>query len=149
MPVIDQSVVVARPPAEVFDFLVRGENLPLWDESVLECTPLNSGPVGVGTRFLGASSILGRRIPWTVEVTEFVPGVRSESRAVDGRLSFTVSYEVHPVPEGTQVRYRLVADAGVGTAFGLALGPVVQKVQTKTVKANLDRLVHLLEATAA
>jgi len=36
MPVIDETVAIARPAAEVFDFLMRAENLPRWDSSMLE-----------------------------------------------------------------------------------------------------------------
>jgi len=149
MPVIDQSVVIARPAAEVFDFLVHAANLPRWDSSMLECVQLDSAPVTVGTRYRGASKILGRRLEWTTEVIDFVPGVRSESKTVEGALKFTVSYEVAPTPGGTRLRYRLAADSGLGGAFGRAMEPIVEKAQTKVVKANLDTLTQLLEQRAA
>jgi uncharacterized membrane protein len=149
MPVIDQSVVIARPAAEVFEFLVRAENLPRWDSSMLECVQVGSGPVTVGTRYRGASKILGRRIEWTTEVIDFVPDVRSESRTIEGTLKFTVSYELSETPEGTNVCYRLVADSGLDGAFGRAMESIVEKAQTKVVKGNLDTLVVLLEQQAA
>lgn len=149
MPVIDQSVVIARPAAEVFDFLVHAANLPRWDSSMLECVQLDSAPVTVGTRYRGASKILGRRLEWTTEVIDFVPGVRSESKAVEGTLKFTVAYEVEAAPEGTRLRYRLAADSGLGGAFGRAMEPIVEKAQTKVVKANLVTLTRLLEQRAA
>ena len=149
MPVIDETVVIARPAEEVFDFLALAEYLPRWDSSVLECVQVGSGPVTVGTRYRGASRIVGRRIEWTTEVTEFVPGVRMTSRSVEGPLTFTVSYEVSSCPAGTTLRYRLAAESGLGGAFGRALEPIVQRAQTKVVRANLDTLVRLLEQRAA
>lgn len=149
MPVIDQSAVIARPAAEVFDFLARAENLPRWDSSILECVQLDAEPVTVGTRYRGASKILGQRIEWTTEVTDFVPGRRSESKSVDGQLRFTVSFDLSAVAEGTRLRYRLVADSGLGGAFGRAMEPIIEKAQAKVVKANLATLVRLLEQQAA
>ena len=149
MPVIDETVVIARPPAEVFDFLMRAENLPRWDSSMLECVQVGSGVVTVGTRYRGASTVLGRRIEWTTEVVEFVPGARAASRSVEGPLTFTVSYEVSAAPAGTTLRYRLAAESGLGGAFGRAMEPIVQRAQTKVVRANLDKLVRLLEQRAA
>jgi hypothetical protein len=32
MPVIDETVVIARPAGEVFDFLMLAENLPLLEQ---------------------------------------------------------------------------------------------------------------------
>ena len=149
MPVIDENVVIARPAGEVFDFLARAENLPRWDASMLECVQVGSGAVTVGTRYRGASKILGRRIEWATEVTEFVPGVRMASRSVEGPLTFTVSYEVSASHEGTTLRYRLAAESGLGGAFGRAMEPIVERAQTKVVRANLGKLASLLEQHAA
>ena len=149
MPVIDETVVIARPAEEVFDFLALAEYLPRGDSSVLECVQVGSGPVTVGTRYRGASRIVGRRIEWTTEVTEFVPGVRMTSRSVEGPLTFTVSYEVSSCPAGTTLRYRLAAESGLGGAFGRALEPIVERAQTKVVRTNLDKLASLLEQPAA
>ena len=149
MPVIDETVVIARPAGEVFDFLMAAENLPRWDSSMLECVQVDSAPVTVGTRYRGASKILGRRIEWATEVTQFVPGVRAASQSVEGPLTFTVSYEVSPAPAGTTLRYRLAAESGLGGAFGRALEPIVERAQTKVVRANLDKLASLLKQRAA
>ena len=149
MPVIDETVVIARPPGEVFDFLTQAENLPRWDSSMLECAQVGVGAVAVGTRYRGASKILGRRIEWITEVVELVPGVRAVSRSVAGPLTFTVSYEVSASPAGTTLRYRLAAESGLDGAFGRAMEPIVQRAQTKVVQANLGTLARLLEQRAA
>lgn len=149
MPVIDETVVITRPADEVFDFLMVAENLPRWDSSMLECAQVGSGAVTAGTRYRGASTILGRRIEWTTEVVEFVPGVSAVSQSVEGPLTFTVSYEVSAAPAGTALRYRLAAESGLDGAFGRAMEPIVQRAQTKVVRANLDQLARLLEQRAA
>jgi len=149
MPVIDETAVIARPAGEVFDFLMSAENLPRWDSSMLECAQVGDEAVALGTRYRGASTILGRRIEWTTEVVEFEPGVRAASRSVEGPLTFTVSYELSASPAGTTLRYRLAAESGLGGAFGKAIEPIVQRAQTRVVLANLDRLVSLLEQRPA
>ena len=149
MPVIDETVIIARPAREVFDFLTRAENLPRWDSSMLECVQVGSEAVTVGTRYRGASQIVGRRIEWATEVTQFAPSVRMTSRSVEGPLSFTVSYELSASPAGTTLRYRLAAESGLGGAFGHAIEPIIQRAQTKVVRANLSKLASLLEQRAA
>lgn len=149
MPAIDETVVIARPAGEVFDFLMKAENLPRWDSSMLECVQVGGEVVTVGTRYRGASNILGRRIEWTTEVTQFVPGVRAVSQSVEGPLTFTVSYDVSASPAGTTLRYRLAAESGLGGAFGRAMEPIIERAQTKVVRANLGALASLLEQRAA
>ena len=62
MPVIDETVVIACPAGEVFDFPGHAENLPRWDSSMFECLQAGSSPVTVGTRYRRAGRILGRNI---------------------------------------------------------------------------------------
>jgi hypothetical protein len=88
MPVIDQSIIIARPAAEVLDFLVRAENLARRDSSILGCVQLDPAPVTVGT-----------------------------GESVDRQLAFTIPYDLSAVSEGTRL-YRLAADSGLGGAFG-------------------------------
>jgi uncharacterized membrane protein len=149
MPAIDETVLIACPAGEVFDFLMNAENLPRWDSSMLECVQVGGEAVTVGTRYRGASNILGRRIEWTTEVTQFVPGVRAVSQSVEGPLTFTVSYDVSASPAGTTLRYRLAAESGLGGAFGRAMEPIIERAQTKVVRANLGALASLLEQRAA
>ena len=125
------------------------ENLPRWDSSMLECAQVGDGAVTVGTRYRGASKILGRRIEWTTEVVEFVPGVRAASQSVEGPLTFRVSYELSAAPAGTTLRYRLAAESGLGGAFGRAMEPIVQRAQAKVVRTNLGTLASLLKQRAA
>ena len=149
MPVIDETIVIASSVDEVFDFLMIAGNLPRWDSSMLECVQVGGGAVAVGTRFRGASLVLGRRIEWTTEVTEFVPGVRLASKSVDGPPTFTTCYEVSASPTGTTLRYCLAAESGLSGAFGRAIEPIVHRGQTKVVRANLGTLASLLQRRAA
>ena len=65
MPVIEESVFIARPPQEVFDYITDPENIPVWDASVLKAEQVGTGPVGLGTRTRGTSKIMGRHFDWT------------------------------------------------------------------------------------
>ncbi len=144
MPVIDESVFISRSPQEVFDYVCRAENLPVWDSSIMETEQLDPGPIRVGTRWRGASKILGRRFEWTTEVTELKPGARISSRAVEGKLHFTVTNTLQPENDGTRFSYRVEADSGLGGVFGRLTDPIVEKVQGRTIRANLDTLAELL-----
>jgi uncharacterized membrane protein len=143
MPVVDETVTIPAPVPAVFAYLVEGENLPAWDASIIECTRLASGlggAVSVGTRYAGVSRIMGKQLPWATEVVELTPDRSATSRSVEGSLSFTATYEVEAVAGVTRVRYRLVADSGLGGAFGKVMEPLVEKAQAKVVRANLQRL---------
>jgi carbon monoxide dehydrogenase subunit G len=124
--------VIIPPPEEVFDFLTRTENIPVWDSSVIRAEQVGEGPVGLGTRSRGTSKIMGRHFDWVTENVHFDSPKESVIRSVEGDLSFTISNHLEPQGEGTKLTYRVEADS------------FVEKAHTRTVRANLKTLADLL-----
>jgi len=149
MPVVEESIVITRPPAAVYDYLGTAGNVPQWDSSVVEAEQIGAEPLARGTRWRGASKILGRRFEWTTEVTDAERPVRIASRSVEGKLTFTVLYDLQPHDGGTLLRYRVEAESGLGGVFGRFGDPLVQTAQGRTVRTNLQRLAGLLAARHA
>jgi carbon monoxide dehydrogenase subunit G len=144
MPVVEENVFIARPPQEVFDFLVKSENIPVWDSSVIQAEQTSPGAPGLGTRAKGASKVMGRHFDWVVETTEFVPPMRQVVRSVEGKLNFTITNTLEPEGDGTRLTFRIDADSGLGGIFGKLADPLVEKAQARTVRANLETLSELL-----
>ncbi len=76
--------------------------------------------------------------------TELEPAARVSSRAVDGKLHFTVTNTMRAEAGGTRFTYRVEAESGLGGIFGRLSDPIVEKAQRRTVRANLDTLAELL-----
>lgn len=144
MPVIEESVFIARPPQEVFDFLTKSENIPVWDSSVVQAEQIGDGPVGVGTRSKGSSKILGRHFDWVTEAIEFEAPKKTVIRSVEGKFDFTITNVLEPEGNGTRLTHRIDSDSGLGGVFGKLADPFVQKAHTRTVRANLETLADLL-----
>jgi len=149
MPVVEESVFIARTPQEVFDFIVKADNLPVWDVSVVKAEQIGNGPAGPGTRTRGASKIMGKQFDWTTEVTEFVPAARVKWTSVEGRMSFAVTNILESAPGGTNFTFRIDADSGLGGVFGRLADPFIANVQARTVRANLATLAELLVEQSA
>ncbi|MFD4366953.1 SRPBCC family protein [Rhodococcus sp. NPDC058521] len=147
MPVVEQSVTIALPPSEVWDFLVDAQNWATWESSVLECEQTSEGPPGVGARWRGVNRVLGKRIQWESEFVEFEPGKGSTSKSVEGGdLTFTATTRLEDVDGGgsTLLTYRLDIDSGIGGIFGKLSDPIVAKAHSRTVRASLDNLADLM-----
>lgn len=87
----ETSVVVERPPEEVWPLLTDPSELPRWSDAWRGARLTSAAPIGLGTTFAGRRSILGVEIHWTGLVTQWDPphafayqvkvlGARSESR---------------------------------------------------------------------
>ncbi|MCJ0904700.1 SRPBCC family protein [Rhodococcus sp. ARC_M6] len=149
MPVVEQSVVISRPVAEVWGYLTNADNWPNWENSMVECRQTTDGPLGVGTQWRGVTRILGKRIDWTSEFTEVdVPKV-STAKSVGGPINFTLSTKCEEVEQGTRVLYRLDTESGLGGVFGRMADPLVAKIYGRSVQASLENLADLLDHQAS
>jgi carbon monoxide dehydrogenase subunit G len=149
MPVVEHDVVLPSSPEAVFQFLSDPANLPRWDSSMVTVEQVEPGPLQVGTRWHGTSKVMGRRFEWTAATTHVQRPTLMVSRSVEGPFSFTVSYDLRGEAGGTRLRYRLDAESGLGGLFGRFADPLVQRAQSRAVRANLQRLAEQLESDPA
>jgi uncharacterized protein YndB with AHSA1/START domain len=144
MPVVEESVVIARSPHEVFAYVVKAENLPIWDSMTIEAEQIGGGEPGMGTRTKGVSKLLGKRLDWVSEVTAFEPGSSVTYAATSGKMTLSATSTLEPTAEGTRFTYRVEAGSGLGGVFGRMSDPVVTRALGRMIGANLGNLAELL-----
>jgi uncharacterized protein YndB with AHSA1/START domain len=71
---VELEVEIARPRAEVFDYLARGENMPGWMSEFQSVEQLSDGPPGLGTTY--RYRLKRPRRASTIEWVEFEQGRR-------------------------------------------------------------------------
>ena len=148
MPIVEQTVTVACPPAVVWEFMMDPENHPVWDSGQQGTTQLTDGPTGVGTRWRGTNRVLGKKVPWTSEFTEFEPGRRSVSTSRDTQPAFTITITATEVTTiGTEVTFHMDAASGLGGLFGKLADPMVAKAYSRTIHSSLQNMADVLEAS--
>lgn len=105
---IDNEIDIARPPAEVFDYVTTPGNWPKWHPSSLAVHGATDHPLALGEKVIEDFRVAGRegRVEWTVVVRE-VPTRWEIAGAVDGRPAGRVSYTLAPIPTGTRFHRRL------------------------------------------
>jgi len=138
---IENSVVVKRPPEEVFAYATDVANLPEWQSSALEASiegPMQAGATGTVVR-----KFLGRRIDSTIQVEEYEPPQRFAVHSTAGPVSFHVRQTV--APEGAGARISVVMEGEPGGFFKLA-EPLVERAMRREVEGNFATLKDILEA---
>ena len=144
MPVVEESVHIARPQQEVFDFVSRFENLAVYDRFVVASGQVGDGPVGLGTRGRGTSSYMGQRSDWAVEYTDFQPPRRMVSRSVEGQRDVTVTFMLEPVDGGTRLTEQIEVRSGLGFLDKVP-APLVSFILGRSLRGNLKALAKHLE----
>jgi len=145
MPVIEESIVIARPAMEVFEFLTEPEKIPLYSSNMVEYEQVSGGPRDVGGVARGTVRVAGRRLTFTTEVVEVEPGRLAKSRSADASIPFRLELRFDEVAEGTRVTWHQETDE-LGGFFGKLGDAVVVKLYARDVKSNLANAKTLLEA---
>jgi carbon monoxide dehydrogenase subunit G len=138
---IENSVVVNRPPEEVFAYATDVANLPEWQSSALEGRidgPMQAGATGTVVR-----KFLGRRIDSSVKIEEYEPPRRFAVQSTAGPVSFHVRQTVEP--DGSGARISIVMEGEPGGFFKLA-EPLVERAMRREIEGNFATLKDILEA---
>jgi|SRR4051794_38087817 uncharacterized protein YndB with AHSA1/START domain len=142
MPHAERTIVIARPPAEVFAFFADGENDPRWRPAVRVMR--RQGPLAVGARYTQRiAGPGGREIPADIEVTELAPDERVAFRGLAGPVRPMGSYAFRPAAGGTSVTFTL--DAPLTGIKKLVMAKPAQKSMDSEM-TSLDRAKAILEA---
>ncbi|HEX5204870.1 MAG TPA: SRPBCC family protein [Actinoplanes sp.] len=135
------TITIDRPPAEVFGFLARFENLPLWNYAISDTRNVSGGAVGVGSRYRQTRTV-PTRSEETFEVTEFERDHRLSIRGALGPFRSEVTYLLAPAGTGTLLSNTMnLQPSGVMRL----VAPVVASGIESAVAANLGVLKQLLE----
>ena len=118
MPVSEASVVIARPVAEAWDYIINADRLAVWEPAVVEAEQITQGPVTVGTQWRGRSSLLGVRFSWVGEFTEVEVNKGTAFKSIESKLAFHNTTRFEEVEGGTRFTYRLESESGLGGIFG-------------------------------
>jgi uncharacterized membrane protein len=141
----EHTVVVERPPDEVFAFLTDVSSVPEWQSGAVEVRQLEPEPsVGVGTKYVQVLKFLGRQFEATIEVTEYEPGRRFSIKTLSGPVPFQVQHTLEPSNgEGTKLRVTLEGEPG--GLFKIA-EPIVMRNAQRQVANDFATLKRLVEA---
>ena len=141
------ETVIARPVAEVAAYAGDPTHAPEWYVNIREVTWRTPPPVVLGSRMDFVARFLGRRLAYTYEVVELVPGERLVMRTADGPFPMETTYAWEPADEGgTRMTLR---NRGTPSGFAGIAAPVMERAMRRATTKDLDRLRTLLEDDAS
>lgn len=137
------SIEIGRSREETAGYASDPDHVREWYQNISAVEWVTSPPVRVGSRIAFVASFLGRRLAYTYEVTELVPGRRLVMRTSHGAFPMQTTYRWEDTPGGTLMTLR---NTGEPTGFARVGGPALAAAMRRANRKDLDRLKHLLEA---
>lgn len=134
---------IQRPPEDVAAYAADPSNAPAWYVNIRSVEWRTEPPVRVGSKMDFVARFLGRRLAYTYEVTEWVPGRRMVMRTAEGPFPMETTYTWEAADGGCRMTLR---NRGVPTGFSRVAAPVMAAAMRRATRKDLARLKGILEA---
>ena len=140
------ETVINRPPAQVADYAGDPSNAPEWYVNIKSVEWKTEPPMRIGSKLAFVAQFLGRRLAYTYEVVDLVPGRRLVMKTAQGPFPMETTYTWEPVGEG-QTRMTL-RNRGEPAGFSKIAAPLMAAAMRRANQKDLHLLKTLLERGA-
>jgi hypothetical protein len=137
------EIVIARPHADVAAFASDPSHAPRWYANIESVDWQTPPPVRLGSRMDFVARFLGRRLAYTYEVVNLVPGELLVMRTAQGPFPMETTYTWQPVDHArTRMTLR---NRGEPAGFGKIAAPMLATAMRRANAKDLAALKQLLE----
>ncbi len=148
MSVVVATIEIARPPQEVFDFVMDAEKTKEWVTIVRGVANVDPGPLKEGFRMDQSMCLRGVtfKVEWKLEELDAPHFVRWEGKGPARSKALIENRLTETAGGGTHYEYRNDFKAPFGPLGSVASKALVGGVPEKEANASLRRLKEILEA---
>ena len=140
---VTSEIVIERPPGIVSAYASDPANAPRWYANIKSIEWKSEPVVHVGSRVAFAAEFLGRRLEYTYEIAEFIPGERLVMRTAEGPFPMETTYLFEETRDGhTRMTLR---NCGEPSGFSKLLAPMMAGAMKSANQKDLAKLKHILE----
>jgi hypothetical protein len=139
--------VIARPRSEVAEYAADPDNATAWYENIEAVEWRSPKPLAVGSRIAFVARFLGRRLAYTYELRELVPGERFVMSTAEGPFPMETTYTWEDADAGmTRMTLR---NRGKPSGFARVAAPMMASAMRRANTKDLARLKTILEMRPA
>ena len=134
---------IPRPRAEVAAYAADPDNTTSWYSNIKAVEWATPRPLAVGSRLEFIATFLGRRLSYTYEIRELVPGERLVMSTAQGPFPMETTYTWEDAGDGaTRMTLR---NRGEPSGFRRIASPVMARAMRRAMTKDLERLSAILE----
>ena len=136
------EIDIARPVDAVATYAADPTNAPEWYANIESVEWQTDPPTAVGSRMTFVAHFLGRRLEYTYEIVELVPGERLVMRTQQGPFPMETTYTWAPSGGGTHMTLR---NRGEPAGFSKLTAPLVVPAMRRANRKDLAALKEIVE----
>ena len=140
---VQTQIVIDMPRDQVAAYVTDPSNAPEWYVNIKSVEWKTAPPVGLGSRMAFVAQFLGRKLAYTYEIVEFVPGERFVMSTSQGPFSMETTYEWEPV--GANSTRMTLRNRGNPKGFSKFFAPFIAMAMRRANRKDLKQLKNMLE----
>jgi uncharacterized membrane protein len=137
------QIVIGRPRDEVAGYAGDPTNAPGWYANIRAVEWQTTPPMRVGSRMKFVARFLGRRLAYTYEVVDLVPGERLVMRTAEGPFPMETTYTWEAV--GTGSTRMTLRNRGEPEGFSRISAPLLAAAMRRANRQDLAQLRARME----
>jgi uncharacterized membrane protein len=143
---VESLIEIYRPRDEVAAYACDPDNATAWYENIKAVEWRSPRPLAVGSQIAFVAEFLGRRLVYTYEVTEFVPGERFVMHTAEGPFPMQTTYTWQDTSGGAT--RMVLRNRGEPVGFARLAAVVMVRAMRRANRKDLRRLKQILEREA-
>jgi uncharacterized membrane protein len=143
---VESLIEISLPRDEVASYTCHPDNATIWYKNIKAVQWESPRPLAVGAQIAFVAEFLGRRLVYTYEVTEFVPGERFVMRTAEGPFPMETIYTWQDTSGGAT--RMVLRNRGEPVGFAKIAAAVMGRAMRRANRKDLRRLKQILEREA-
>jgi uncharacterized membrane protein len=140
---VKTEIEIQRPRVEVATYVADPDKAPDWYENIESVEWKTARPLGVGSRFAFVAHFLGRRLAYTYEVRQHVPGISLMMSTAEGPFPMETTYSWQDTPSGGTLMS--LRNRGNPSGFRGVAARLMGAAMRRANRKDLIRLKSVLE----
>ncbi len=142
MATLSCSVTINQPVEKVFNYVVSVENHKAWQASIVDAKVTPSGPVGVGSTYVYATEVMGRRYESQMQVSAFEQNKKWAVKTTGVPNSVETVYLFEAAGNATKLTISMDVPAG---AYPAAAEGMIKQQMQKSLEEQGSRIKQMVE----
>ena len=137
---------IACPRADVADYASEPDNAPRWYQNITSVAWKSPKPLTVGSRVAFVARFLGRRLEYTYEIREHMPGERLVMSTEQGPFPMETTYVWEDSADGGTLM--TLRNCGKPSGISRWTAPLMARAVRRANRKDLAQLKAILERTS-